>query len=212
MIRYRAFEINVFKNRFGNKFLMSLSQAKRILREKFLKLLRNQEEELRLKKSRLIQKKLFSMRRFTEAKTVLFYASFDGEVETREMMEQAKLLGKKILLPAIIKDQKKIIPATVEDFNCDLHVGSHGIQEPKNPLNRAVAVEDIDLIIVPGVAFDKSNNRLGRGRGYYDRFLTDIPARIPTLGLAFDFQLVDQLSHLEKHDIKVSQVIFNQHN
>ncbi len=149
------------------------------------------------------------MREFVEAKIILFYASFDGEVETSEMMKQAQRLGKKIALPASIKAQKKIIPTMIENFEDDLHAGAYGIKEPRGLQSKALDSRQIDLIIVPGLAFDRENNRLGRGAGYYDRFLRDIPAGIPTFGLAFDFQIVDRLPHLDAHDIRLSCVIVN---
>ena len=80
---------------------------KSFLRKKILNLLRRQKDDERLEKSRTICKKFFAMREFKQAKTILFYASFDGEVETFAMIKQAQRLGKKIALPAIIKDQKK---------------------------------------------------------------------------------------------------------
>ena len=183
--------------------------GKIVLRKRILNLLRGQKEEGRLKKSRSILKKLFAMREFKQARIVLFYASFDGEVETFEMMKQAQRLGKKVALPAILKDQKKIVPALIENLDDDLQVGPYGIKEPNDVCLRFVGLEQIDLMIVPGIAFDKNNNRLGRGQGYYDRFLSAVPAAIPAVGLAFDFQIVHCLPHPQKHDVKVSRVITN---
>ena len=183
--------------------------GKIFLRKKILNLLRGQKEEGRFKKSRSILKKLFAMREFKQARTILFYASFDGEVETFEMMKQAQRLGKKVALPAILKDQKKIVPAMIGNLDDDLQAGPYGIIEPNDACLRFVGLEQIDLIIVPGIAFDKKNNRLGRGQGYYDRFLSAVPASIPAFGLAFDFQIVDCLPHPEKHDVRVARVIVN---
>ena len=174
-----------------------------------MKLLRSQSQEDRLKKSRVIADKLFSIREFVKAKIILFYASFDGEVETFEMMKQSQRLEKKIALPASIKIQKKIIPALIENLEEDLQTGAYGIKEPRNFQSHSIDFRQIDLIIVPGLAFDREHNRLGRGAGYYDRFLREIPSSIPTFGLAFDFQIVDRLPHLDAHDMKLSQVVVN---
>ena len=81
-----------------------------------------------------------------------------------------------------------------------------GIFQPRAGHVREVPLEDIDLVIVPGVAFDKYNMRLGRGHGYYDRFLSSLPDRTKTIGLAFDFQVVENLPK-DSHDIPVSRTI-----
>lgn len=187
----------------------SSTAQKNFIRKKILNLLRSQKAEDRFKKSRKILKKLFATRKVKQARTILFYASFDGEVETFEMIKQAQRLGKKIALPVILKDQKRIVPALIENPQEDLRIGHYGIKEPKDVCMRFVGLEQIDLILVPGVAFDKKNNRLGRGQGYYDRFLSAVPASIPAFGLAFDFQIVDGLPRPQKHDVKVSRVITN---
>ncbi|OGX27211.1 MAG: 5-formyltetrahydrofolate cyclo-ligase [Omnitrophica WOR_2 bacterium RIFCSPHIGHO2_01_FULL_48_9] len=182
---------------------------KQAIRKKILTLLRNQKEEERLKKSGKILKKLFSLPEFQRSHTILFYASFDGEVETFEMMKQAHKLKKMIALPFMIKDQKKITPRLVRNLKTGLHSGPYGIQQPKDEHVEDLTLEQLDLVIVPGVAFDKKNYRLGRGHGYYDRFLSRLPAGVPTIGLAYDFQIVDRLPHLHEHDLPVSRVIAN---
>ena len=187
----------------------SLSEVKRSLRIRLLKLLRSQKEEDRLKKSRIIRKKLFKTKEFKRAKTVLFYASFDGEVETFDMMKQAKRLGKKIVLPIIVRKKREIILSLVHDLKKDLVSGPHGIKQPRVSRLNAIRVGDIDLAVVPGVGFDKNNNRLGRGAGYYDRFLGDIPSCIPTFGLAFDFQVISAVPHKKGQDIPVCHVVVN---
>ncbi len=183
--------------------------SKKILRERILTLLRNQKEEERLNKSLAIGNKLFQMQEFQNAETILFYASFDGEVETFEMMKNAQKLGKIIGLPRIVESEKKIIPAPVVSLEADLEAGPFGIKQPKADPAGALENDRLDMVIVPGVAFDKQNNRLGRGGGYYDQFLGALPSHIPTVGLAFDFQVVDSLSFKEEHDVPVSFVLAN---
>jgi len=183
---------------------------KKIFRNRLLNLLRSQKEEERLKKSSIIREKLFLMPEFQQAHTILFYASFNGEVETFEMMKQAQKLGKKIALPKIIKEQMNITPVLVEDLDKELIEGPFGIKEPKQEcLKRSLEASDVDMVVVPGLAFDKNNNRLGRGGGCYDRFLKIFPSKKPSVGLAFDFQILDSLPHVKGHDIPVSRVIVN---
>ena len=183
-------------------------ESKHSFREKYLILLRAQSGPDRIKKSQIISEKLFLTEEFKRAETILFYASFDGEVDTFEMMTQAKHSGKRIALPTIIKDQKRIVPALVPTLESDLEVGLYGIKQPKSSC-RDISLDNINLVIVPGIAFDSSNQRLGRGQGYYDRFLKEIPSRLPAVGLAFDFQIVPHFPFTEEHDMKVSRVICN---
>ena len=186
----------------------TLKIAKQNIRNKVSALLRKQKEEDRLKKSLSILKKLFALPEFKRAKTVLFYASFDGEVETLEMMKQSLALGKKIALPNIHTKKKEIIPTYVNDLQEDLILGPYGIKQSRHHRVKTVELDEIDLSIVPGVAFDRNNYRLGRGAGYYDRFLVRLSKHIPSIGLAFDFQIVSRLPRQE-HDIPMTKVISN---
>ncbi len=145
---------------------------------------------------------------FQSAKTILFYASFDGEVDTFPMMKQASQLKKTIALPIVNKGSKNFIPTRIKDLD-SLNPGPFGIQQPMFVETSVVNVEQLDLVIVPGLAFDKLHNRLGRGFGFYDRFLASMPEDTPCLGLAFDFQIVDTLPHLEVHDMALTGVIVN---
>ncbi len=182
--------------------------AKEKIRKKILTLLRNQKEEDRLNKSLGILKKTLALPKFKAAKTILFYASFDGEVDTFDMMKQSLRLGKKIALPIIDTKHKHITPMLVHNLDEDLVAGPYGIQEPRFVKNRLVSCDDIDLSVVPGIAFDRDNHRLGRGAGYYDRFLARLSKDTPSIGLAFDFQIVNRLPRQE-HDVPLTKVIVN---
>jgi len=183
--------------------------SKKLLRERILTLLRNQKERERSDRSLAIGYKLFQMEEFQKAETILFYASFDGEVETFEMMNRALKQGKKIGLPRIGENEKKIIPTPVASLETDLEIGPYGIKQPITDPAKAWKDDCFDMVIVPGLAFDEKNNRLGRGGGYYDRFLETLPSHVTTVGLAFHFQMVDSLSSSEEHDVPVSCVLTN---
>jgi 5-formyltetrahydrofolate cyclo-ligase len=182
-------------------------RTKKDLRERILTLLRQQKEEERVKKSFIISQKLFQLKSFQQAKTVLFYSAFDGEVHTIDMIKEAQQLGKKIGLPKVNKAHMNIIPILVNDLEGDTIHGPFGIREPKGT-DKTLPLDQIDMVIVPGVAFDKSNHRLGRGAGFYDRFLKSLPPSVPTVGLAFDFQVIDHFPK-ETHDMPVSCVLTN---
>ncbi len=183
-------------------------EEKRILRLKFTELLKKQSKEDRLEKSRRILDKLFALKSIQQARTILFYASLPGEVETFAMIKKAIELKKRVALPIVMRNQRTLIPTVTQDME-DLIPGTYGILEPRHDANKAIAQQGLDAVIVPGLAFDKHNNRLGRGAGYYDRFLSDLPKRISTVGLAFDFQIFDGLLPAEAHDVPVQRVIAN---
>ena len=169
-------------------------------------MLRTQKEEARLTKSRVIADRLFKLNEYKNASTILFYASFDGEVETVEMIEEAMKDGKIVGLPRTDRKINEIVPMKIGALEDELEQGSYGIAEPPEN-SESLDLEKINMVIVPGVAFDKENRRLGRGGGYYDRFLSKISGSIPTVGLAFDFQIVENLPFSAEYDIPVSAVL-----
>ncbi len=184
-------------------------RLKQDLRKRILTLLRQQQENDRLAKSRQILAKLLQQQVFIKSSTVLFYAAFDGEVDTFDMIKEAQRLNKVIGLPKIIREERRLVPLRVDALETEVLDGLYGIKEPKDSVHARLLPEAIDLVVVPGIAFDKKNNRLGRGGGYYDRFLGSLPEHIPTIGLAFDFQIVDVLPSIEVHDIPVTSVLVN---
>ncbi len=192
-----------------DKEVVNTKIKKTEIRKRILRLLKNQREEDRLTKSRIIQKKLFAAPDFQRAQHIMFYASFDGEVETFEMMKQTQEFGKKVVLPRVDEKDRKITPFLVEDLDKDLVSGTYSIKEPNPETCRPLPIEKIGLIIVPALAFDKRNNRLGRGGGFYDRFLAEVPTSIPTVGIVFDFQILENLPHIPGKDFPVSCVITN---
>ena len=111
-------------------------------------------------------------------------------------------------MPIILKNQKNLIPYLVENLNDDLEQGPYGIYQPDRTCCRELVASELDLVIVPGVAFDRQNYRLGRGAGYYDRFLKQLLPQTASFGLAFDFQILESLPHAE-HDVPVSRIVSN---
>lgn len=180
---------------------------KQALRKLMLTRLRNQKEEQAEKRSLKIKEKLFKLKVFKQAKIVMFYLALKDEVRTRLMIEEAITLGKRVAVPTCDTRHKKILPCLVTGLEAeDFKRGAHCIDEPR--CKRPVAPEEIDLCVVPGVAFDAQGNRLGRGLGYYDRFLSALPPDTPKIGLAFRFQVLKHLPSRLPHDISVDKVLF----
>lgn len=180
--------------------------TKQLLRVKILKKLRTQKEVYRNKKSLLIRERLFGLPEFKHARVILFYLAFDGEVETRGMIKEAIALGKQIALPVIIRKTKALLPFLISNLEIHTEPGPYGIKQPQCPVCKKVPLKRIELAIIPGIAFDKTGSRLGRGKGYYDRFLKRLPKKIPTIGLAFDFQ-VSKCIPQSSCDIPVKKVL-----
>lgn len=179
--------------------------TKQQIRSKILLKLKIQKEEYRNKKSRIIKNKLFRTPEFIKAKIVMFYVSFNGEVNTQNMIKETKRLGKIVVVP-VCKGNRVILRPCILQDNTKLTKGPYGICEPA--VKEFVKLKDLDLVIVPGVAFDKKGNRLGRGKGCYDYFLKSFPKKIASIGLAFDFQILPYIP-ATKTDVRVRRVISN---
>lgn len=184
--------------------------SKEALREKMRQKLNCQTGSERRKKSLVIQKKLFAQKDFLASRCVMLYVSKEtGEVETGPVIKKALKMGKKVALPVTLVREKRIAPVYLTGLREGLRKGPYGIYEPrKSKSKRQVKLKDIDLVIVPGLCFDRNNNRLGRGQGYYDRFLERLPDGTPRIGLGFRFQLLKKIP-TTKNDISLTKVITN---
>ena len=173
------------------------------IRNKILLRLKKQKEEDSRKKSRLIKNKLFKASVFKKAKIVMFYVSFGGEVQTQEMIKDAQELGKIVVVPVCKKN--RVIKPSRFNARANFTKGPYGVCEPAS--KKFINLEDLDLVITPGVAFDKKGNRLGRGKGYYDCFLKKLSPKTAIVGLAFDFQVLPDIP-ATRQDVQVNRVIF----
>lgn len=163
-----------------------------------IKTLKKQHSKDELKRqSELILEKLENHKSFIEAKMVMLYSSLPDEVQTHDFLAKWRN-EKKIILPTVVGDD--IIPVELTK-DTDFAIGDFNILEPQNEAYTGT----YDLIVVPGVAFDKNGNRLGRGKGYYDRFLCK-HLEVKRIGICFDFQFVDEVP-TEDNDIKMHEVL-----
>ena len=150
-----------------------------------------------------IREKLFKLPEFSKANIILFYVSVKGEVRTDRMISQALRRGKKILVPFAKPKEKELLISEIHDLN-ELSPGAFGIPAPMHP--KEFPLNKIDLVIIPGIAFDKKGNRIGYGRGFYDRFLKKLKKNVPLVALAYDFQIVEQIP-TDRMDVKVHKII-----
>ena len=140
--------------------------------------------------------KVAEMHEYQRAHSVMAFVGFKGEPDTDPLFARLAVDGKRLLLPRV--EASGIVAA---DGNTPWVASKFGVQEPSGP---AVGVDEIDLVIVPGLAFTLAGDRLGYGQGYYDRLLPTVSA--PTVGVCFDDQLVDELP-VAAHDVRVGAVI-----
>jgi len=140
--------------------------------------------------------KVAELPEFAEAGTVMAFKSFGTEIDTDPLFARLAVEGKRLILPRV--EATGIVPA---DGDTPLVASKFGVLEPSGP---PVDVAEIDLVIVPGLAFTLAGDRLGYGRAYYDRFLPTVPA--PTVGVCFVDQLVDEMP-VDAHDVRVDRVV-----
>ncbi|MDA8173276.1 MAG: 5-formyltetrahydrofolate cyclo-ligase [Nitrospiraceae bacterium] len=160
-------------------------------------------EAQRLAKSGEIAARLAAMRQFGAARTVLLYASFKSEVDTSGLIRESLEAGRKVLLPRVAKDGLEVFEIKGPE---DMEKGVWGIPEPKRS-SRAAGVNEADVIIVPGVAFDSAGARVGYGKGYYDRLLANLEHPVPLIALSFEAQMYNNKLPVSGHDILMDFII-----
>lgn len=168
-------------------------------------LILNKRKRLSLKQKKQkdlrIWKKLLNFKLFRKAGKVLFYISKSSEVDTRKIIQESGFrLQKHIIAPKVAGRKLKLFEITC--FK-DVGKGAFGILEPKKHCKK-INPQDIDLAIVPGIAFDKKGHRIGYGKGYFDRLLRKMKCK--KIGLAYDFQIVDKIPKTA-YDIPVDFII-----
>lgn len=173
---------------------------KKELRKEILRKRDNLESSVKEKMDMAIQEKFFSSEYYKNAEKIFIYISYGSEIDTKSMINRALSEGKKIYVPRTIFKDKIMDAVEIKSFD-NLIEDRYGILEPSFE-EEAVNPDDIDLIVVPGTAFDKNGGRMGYGAGYYDRYFKKIinKSRIVKLALTYDFQVLDYIP-MEDHDV-----------
>lgn len=181
------------------------NKQKQQIREEIAALKATLPKETKAALSQKISERLIQSTYFQKAHCIALYYALTDEVQTAGLIE-SWYQKKKIVLPVVCGDELRFYTYTGSHH---LKKGALGISEPDitNPAAEWVAKEEIDLFVVPGIAFDRNGNRMGRGKGYYDRYFAGIKADThPIIGLCFDFQLLPEVP-TEPHDRKMTYVI-----
>ena len=169
---------------------------KEVLRKNILKIRKFIEEEERIQKSQSIISTLTNLEEYKNSETIMCYIDFKGEVITSDILNSDINRNKTICVPIISNAEdgsRHIIASVLKDTESELCKGCFGIMEPKSEYIRLLEPQKIDLVIVPGVVFDEKRNRIGFGAGFYDRFLRNVRNDCVKVGLAYEFQVVDDV-------------------
>lgn len=179
---------------------------KKEFRKKVISDRNNQNYESLCKNSSIITQKILALDCIKKAKNIMLYLDFNNEVKTDELIVKLLSLGKTVSSPITIKEEKKLIPSQIIDLKDGVKIGAYGIREPKPECSPEVEIKDIDVVIVPAVAYDKDCYRLGYGGGFYDRFIERLREDAITVGIAFDLQIFDSVPK-EDHDAQLDYII-----
>ncbi|MDD6213694.1 MAG: 5-formyltetrahydrofolate cyclo-ligase [Firmicutes bacterium] len=178
---------------------MNKYELRKIMIEKRRRMSKSEWES----KSQLIHQKFLLSHEFAAAKNIMLYADCNNEVATLTLISKCIDCAKQVLLP-VVRENHTMLAAhvTSSNFENDYIKNRYGIFEPKAIISQPAS--EIDMIVAPMVAADKSMHRLGYGGGYYDRFIENSNAYIA--GFCFDFQIFDFIPH-DPHDKKMNKII-----
>lgn len=182
----------------------SLQQQKQRLRAELLQRRREIPPAMALAWGRQMAEHLWAWPLYQQSATILFYVSLADEAPTEPLITVALKQGKRVCVP-LLGETRSDMSATLINGLDDFTVGKYGLKMPRPDQAKIVSPAELDLIVVPGVAFDSKGNRLGMGAGYYDRFLPETKGAV-FLGLAWTCQIVATVQS-EPHDIRMDYVL-----
>ena len=184
----------------------ALFQQKTTIRKEILEKRNSQDPKIRIAQSRSIMRTLLSRKEFQEADKILIYLSKDGEVGTDNLLGRAFELGKRVYVPVVDRESDELHISELPGPDTSFRLGAFGVREPEEEDLNFVSPDQIDLVIAPGLAFDRRGGRIGYGKGYYDRLLNRLGSQVPRIALAFDFQVLDTVPQ-DENDIQVDAII-----
>lgn len=158
----------------------------------------------RYEKDKEIFNRLLQLEEFKKSKNIFIYLGYGSEINTMDFLDKLKALEKNIIVPWTNIENKSMEGVKLS-VNILLEKNKYGILEPTNHSD-FFEKSNIDLIIVPGVAFTKEGERLGYGGGYYDRYLQNLKGKVPLVALCYEYQILDDLP-TEDFDVKVDFLI-----
>ena len=187
---------------------MSENQNKSALRRELREKLAAMPDDVRHRKSLLACSFVASCAEFQAARVVMLYLSMPTEVDTSPLALKAWQAGKTVVVPKVSWDQRRMLPVEINSLNDHMTTSGPGVREPVS--GKPVPVDFIDMVVVPGLGFNEKGYRIGRGMGFYDRFLAQNEFIGISCGLAFDQQIVAGEFPVQAHDIPLSMLVTDQ--
>lgn len=148
--------------------------------------------------------RLMSTREYEKAEVIMVFLSLPNEIDTTPLVLRAWRDSKRVLAPKVSWEQRRMLPLEIHSLSDDVAQTTLGLREPVSGMPFPVGL--IDLAVVPGLGYDLSGNRVGRGQGFYDRFLAHRDWRGTSCGLAFQAQVVDSVPITEE-DMQVDMLV-----
>ena len=173
----------------------SIAQAKNAIRQDIIQKRGELGDLEKNEKSLAISKRLFGMDEFKKSKVVFCFLSTFFEVQTEKIIRESLRLGKQVLVPLLDPEGGNLQASRIPSMDIDFMIGKYGIKQPTLKLRDIVPFSNIDFVVVPGLAFDKTGNRIGYGAGFYDKFFKKISSGVTRVAVSYDFQLFNLVPH-----------------
>ncbi len=177
---------------------------KHALRQRIRELLGSIPSDVLSARSAAVGRLLCAQPEYARADVLMIYLSLPYEVDTQPIAIQAWADAKRVVAPRVSWDQRRMLPIEITTLAGEFEEDELGIRAPIS--GPPVPIHEIDLVLVPGLGFDEHGNRLGRGRGFYDRFLKHAGFRAVTCGLGLEEQFVDTIP-TEPNDVPMSMLV-----
>jgi len=177
---------------------------KKIFRQQIINTLNRLTAAQLQPKSRAACENLSATEEFRQARVVMLFLSLPHEIDTTFVLQSAFTEEKTVLVPKMIWDDSKFIPVRLPAIDAECEQDRYGLRNPVHAEH--VSAGEIDLVVVPGLAFDAQARRLGRGGGFYDRFLAQPDLQARTCGFAFQEQVLPEIP-TEANDRPVDMLV-----
>jgi 5-formyltetrahydrofolate cyclo-ligase len=181
----------------------SAASEKNQLREQMRARRRQLDPARKAAMSQALVSRLEALSVFQQARVIHTYVAWRNEVDTHDLIRRLLQKGRRVAVPKVEPATGQLQHYFIADFS-EMQEGAFGILEPASDPDRIAVPSQFDLVLVPGLAFDRAGNRLGMGKGHYDRFLAEV--RAPKIALAYDFQIAEKLP-AEAHDQRVDVIV-----